>query len=100
MKANQSVSVIIPTYNRAKQLDKCLASLFKYKYPYMEVIVVDDSNNDETVKVLKRYPQVKIIRNFKRGSQAKAKNQGVASSSGKYVLFLDDDVVLKRRGSI
>jgi hypothetical protein len=66
----------------------------------MEVIIVDDSDNDKTAKILKGYPKIKVIKNSERVSQAQARNQGVAVSSGRYILFLDDDVVLVRKDSV
>jgi GT2 family glycosyltransferase len=94
------VSVIIPTYNRAESLDRCLASLSKQDYPSMEVIVVDNSNDGATEDVLGKYPNVKEISVAKREAQARARNRGVESSSGEYVLFLDDDVVLINKDSV
>src|SRR5689334_19490461 len=48
------VSIVIPTYNRARQLERCLASLLQLDYPSecMEIIVVDDASRDETGTML------------------------------------------------
>src|SRR5947209_10346246 len=42
------VSIVIPTYNRAEQLERCLYSLFALDYPYREILLVDDASTDGT----------------------------------------------------
>jgi len=86
------VSVIIPTFNSAKFLDKCLTSLIRQRYGRVEIIVVDDGSTDGTVKIAEKYG-CKVIKNPKRG-RAEAKNEGIKHSSGKYLLFIDSDMEL------
>lgn len=49
------VSVLIPTYNRPRYFEKALCSVLEQTYPNIEIIVGDDSTNDETEKVLQKY---------------------------------------------
>lgn len=92
-----ALSVVIPTYNRAYQLDSCLGLLFKQSYPRWkyEVIVVDDNSNDETPKVLGRYsmkyPNLKVIRNKENKGPYYSRNLGVSLSKGEIVIFTDSD---------
>src|SRR5215831_14310870 len=50
------ISIVIPTYNRARELERCLHSLFTLDYPThcLEIIVVDDASTDETTGILTR----------------------------------------------
>lgn len=54
-KQSVSFSVIIPTYNRADKLRKCLKSVFSQSYKNFEVIVCDDGSTDESCEVVKQF---------------------------------------------
>ena len=82
------VSVIIPTYNSAKSLPFCLKALRRQKYQYKEVLVVDNYSKDETRRIAENFGANVILH---RGTQAAARNIGLAHSKGSYVLFLDSD---------
>lgn len=88
----QKVSIVIPTWNRKTDLERCLTSTNKLKYPSIEIIVVDNGSSDGTKKMLvSQYPAVKLIVNRKNLGAAYARNQGTVASSGDYVWFLDSD---------
>jgi glycosyltransferase involved in cell wall biosynthesis len=88
-----SVSVIIPTYNRAAMLGDALESVLAQTYQDFEVIVVDDGSTDHTSRVVDRYHRrVRYIRQENQGHAA-AKNTGIATAGGRYIAFLDDDDV-------
>jgi glycosyltransferase involved in cell wall biosynthesis len=84
------VSVIIPTYNRAALLDRCLKSLVGSGVPDLEVIVVDDGGKDESGAVCQRYTGVTYVRQENAGVSA-ARNHGFRLSHGEYVAFIDSD---------
>ena len=94
------LSVVIPTYNRAYQLDRCLNSLFKQNYPLSkyEVIVVDDDSRDNTPKVLekylKKYPTLQVIRNYENKGSDYARTVGVKRAKARVVVFTDSDCIL------
>ena len=98
MKAPE-VSVIIPTYNRAKMVCECIASVLAQEGVSMEVIVVDDCSPDETGKLIyDRFgndERVRCLRNDKNSFQAVSRNRGTKASKGEYLFFLDDDNLLK-----
>ena len=86
------VSVIVPTFNSKRFLEKCLNSLMKQRYKQVEVIIVDDGSIDSTVEIAKRY-HCRVFRNPKRG-RAEAKNEGIRYSFGEYLFFVDSDMEL------
>jgi len=89
------VSVVIPTYNRAQFIERCVCSALQQTYRDLEVIVVDDGSNDGTdirIDNLKRTDsRLHFLRHDKnRGAQA-ARNTGIYAARGKYIAFLDSD---------
>jgi glycosyltransferase involved in cell wall biosynthesis len=84
------ISVVVPTYNRAAVLDRCLEALARESAD--EVIVVDDGSTDDTPAVLARHDWVRSVHR-ENGGRSAAKNTGVGQARGDVVLFLDDDVI-------
>ncbi len=93
-----NISAIIPTFNRASLLESALDSVLAQTYPVHEIIVVDDGSTDNTVEVvherqgrakLKQIP-IHLIEQ-EQGGAAKARNAGIAASSGDWIAFLDSD---------
>jgi len=84
-------SVIIPTYNGADKIGRCLASLRGQDYPAsFEVIVVNDGSTDRTLEVLKQFPEVRVLTQANAGPAA-ARNRGAKEASGDLIVFTDDD---------
>ena len=85
-------SFIIGTLNRANELKYCLESLFKQNYDNYEIIIIDQSNNDLTEKLIQSYNNQKIIYShvtFK--GLSRARNAAIALSTGDYICLTDDD---------
>lgn len=93
-----TISVIIPTFNRAEMVCRCVQSVLDTKWPALEVIVVDDCSPDETgAKVKDNFGEtVKYIRNEKNSFQAISRNNGAKIATGEYLFFLDDDNVVDK----
>ena len=87
----EKVSVIIPVFNHADELEKCLESVFIQSYKNIEVIVVDDGSE---IPIVNDDPRVKLIRQENKGAPA-ARNTGFRNSNGEYVIFCDADVAMK-----
>jgi glycosyltransferase involved in cell wall biosynthesis len=87
------VSIIIPTYNSAATLARCLESIRGQSHPSIEVIIVDSMSNDATVEIAADFG-AKAIQ--KESTPALARNLGVVNSTGKYVFFIDSDQVLSK----
>jgi glycosyltransferase involved in cell wall biosynthesis len=87
----QSVSVIIPSHDRAQVLCRALDSVLTQTVPAAEIIVVDDGSTDNTAAlVAQRYPQVSYLYQPNQGV-SKARNSGVEESRGEWLAFLDSD---------
>ncbi len=88
---NPKVSVIIPTYNRAKVLPRAINSVLSQKHVFFELIIVDDGSTDETKNSLVQYG--KKIRYFYQDNKgvSAARNLGIKNSTGEYIAFLDSD---------
>jgi len=90
------VSIIIPSYNRKDELIVCLNSILKQDYQNIEIIVVDDNSSDGTVQVIQRqFPQIQVIMDSVNFGPSYRRNQGILTSRGEYLLFLDTDVELQ-----
>lgn len=88
------VSVIIPTYNRADLVLRAVNSVLSQTFTDYECIVVDDASTDGTdhLAIFKSpQPPLKYVRFDARGGVSKARNAGVAASSGQWIAFLDSD---------
>lgn len=89
------VSVVIPTYNRAKIISNALESVLSQTYTNLEIIVVDDASNDNTFEIVKKYQQEnKNISYYYHNSNkgvSSARNLGIKKSQGQYIAFLDSD---------
>jgi glycosyltransferase involved in cell wall biosynthesis len=88
-----SISVVIPTYNRANILKKSIKSVLEQTLPVDEVIVVDDFSTDQTQKVVESFKSNKvkyIMNSFKKGANG-ARNTGIMLAKGKYIAFQDSD---------
>ncbi len=91
MEKRVSISVIIPTYNRARFVTKAIDSVLSQTYKNYEIIVVDDGSTDDTRHALEPYQdRIRYIYQENRGVAA-ARNLGIKSSNGKWVAFLDSD---------
>ena len=91
---NPRVSVVIPTYNRANELRRCLDSLVAQTMDDFEVLVCDDGSTDNTSGVVKDYASLLDIthdyaENF--GGPARPRNRGIKLARAAYIAFLDSD---------
>ncbi|MDB4584214.1 glycosyltransferase family 2 protein [Draconibacterium sp.] len=86
-----TVSVVIPAYNAASYIERCLDSVFGQSHQSEEVIVVDDGSEDDLIGALVPYKtRIRLIRQSNQGA-AKARNTGVRHSKSEYIAFLDSD---------
>ncbi len=87
------LSIIIPVYNAAALIGRCLDSIFNQttRYTY-EVICIDDGSTDNSVELIeaRKEPNIRLFRQQNAGP-AKARNKGLAEAKGKYICYIDAD---------
>lgn len=86
------VSIIIPCYNREHYISDAIDSCLRQTYKNIEIIVVDDGSSDGSVDLIKsKYGhKVHLLEQKNKGS-ASARNTGLLSANGEFVIFLDSD---------
>jgi len=84
------VSVVIPCYAQAHFLAEAIESVIAQTYPHFEVVVVDDGSPDNAAEVARRYPGVRVVHQPNLGLAA-ARNTGIRSTIGDFLVFLDAD---------
>jgi glycosyltransferase involved in cell wall biosynthesis len=98
-----SFSVVIPTYNSAKTLTRCLDSIAGQDYPDIEVCLVDGISTDETLDIIRRYQvsypiiQIRCISEADQGIYD-AMNKGIQMAAGEWLYFLGSDDSLYDKG--
>ena len=88
------ISIVIPIYNSAKYLEKCLDSIMMQTYSNLQVICVDDNSIDNSWGILNYYAskdeRFKIFRKKNEGV-SEARNYGLKQADGEYLMFVDSD---------
>jgi len=88
---NSLISIIIPAFNAAICLERCLESVFGQTHKNYEVIVIDDGSTDATTEILRKYSgKITYASQENRGPSA-ARNHGLRLAQGEFVAFLDAD---------
>ena len=99
-KEQQKVSIIVPIYNGAKVLKRCVDSIEKQTYENWELLLINDGSKDESIQICTEYAKkddrIKVIDKENEGVSA-TRNRGISEATGSYVHFVDcDDYVTKR----
>lgn len=95
---NTTISVIIPTHNKARYLDLSLASWCGQECNAYELVIVDDGSTDETADILAKYRRelpIEVVRISHAGRSA-ARNHGLTAAKGRWIVFVDDDRIVPR----
>jgi glycosyltransferase involved in cell wall biosynthesis len=85
------VSFCIPTFNSSRTIEMCLKSIVKQEYPDIEIIIVDNGSNDETVEIAKNYTD-KIY--FDNGLLGSVRQTSFEKSKGKVIALFDSDIII------
>ncbi len=95
---NEKISIIIPYYNGEDYIRETLKSVYEQTYQNFEVIIVNDGSEQTALDVIEKsavFKNLKIIHQDNKG-QSSARNNGVRSATGKYILFLDCDDLIEK----
>ena len=97
------ISIVIPSYNRAKELERCLRSLFALDYPAdcLEIVVVDDASTDETANMLQRLVkesptyglELRVAYHEKQQGVGIGRNTGAGAAKYDLIAYIDSDCV-------
>jgi glycosyltransferase involved in cell wall biosynthesis len=87
-----TVSVIIPTFNRADKVVRAVSSVLSQTYSDLEIVVVDDGSTDGTKQALAKFNnKIKYIQHASNLGVSAARNAGIKKSTAKFISFLDSD---------
>lgn len=92
--SNPLVSIVVPVYNAAQTLEKCVGSLTTQTFGKIEILLVNNGSTDNSLDVCKNIAakdsRIKVINHYEKGVST-ARNRGIDESSGDYVMFVDAD---------
>ncbi len=94
------ISIVIPTRNRKNILKKCLVALNNQNYDFnkFEIVIIDDGSNQNNKKMIENLnlkPEVKYTYQEHAGPST-ARNNGIKKARGKYIIFIDDDIIVNK----
>ena len=92
---NHKVSIITPLYNSEKYITEAIDSVLEQSYTNFELIIIDDCSQDNSVKAVKSYSDVRIRLICLKANKGAgiARNKGIHEATGRYIAFLDSDDV-------
>lgn len=95
---NDSVSIIMPSYNTGRFIKETVESVIAQTYSNWELIIVDDCSTDNTDEVVAPYlsnGRIRYIKNEKNSGAAVSRNRALREAKGKWIAFLDSDDLWK-----
>lgn len=93
----KKVTVIIPNYNGHTYLGHCLNAIYKHSEIDLEVLVVDNGSDDDSVENVRvNFPQVKVLQLEKNYGFSRAVNEGIKAAKTPYVFLLNNDTQIQR----
>lgn len=94
------VTIVVPVFNLGFYIDKCVASLLAQTYENIEIVLVDDGSNDDSLARCKQHAEkstkIKVFHQENAGAGA-ARNYGRSKASGEFLMFVDGDDAISNR---
>ena len=91
----KKISIIIPVYNTAKYLKRCLDSVLAQSYKDFEMVIINDGSTDNSEQIINeykdKYPDLISYYNKPNTGVASTRNFGIEKAKGEYIMFLDSD---------
>lgn len=88
------ITIVIPVYNTAACLPRCLESVMNQTYRNIEIILVDDGSTDDSLRICEEYAKRDariVLISQENGGNTAARKRGLMSGTGEYVMFVDSD---------
>ena len=87
------ISIILPMYNRAATLRRCVESVLAQTCADWELIAVDDGSVDESVRVVEAFgdARIRLLRHERNRGPSAARNTAIEAAHGEYLALLDSD---------
>jgi len=96
MNAQPLVSIVILNWNGEKLFPACIESLYNIDYSPIEIVFVDNGSTDNSLEIARGFKNIAIIENGKNLGYAAGNNRAINRITGKYVCFLNNDIVVDR----
>ncbi|WHZ55737.1 glycosyltransferase family 2 protein [Metabacillus hrfriensis] len=94
------VSVVVPVYNCENYISNCLESILNQTYTNIEIIIINDGSSDKSEEIISEYKEKdnRIIYVYQENNgPSEARNKGILTSTGKYLVFIDSDDTVDKR---
>lgn len=93
LKIRSMISIIVPVWNSAQYIRRCISSVLNQTYKDWELILVNDGSVDDSEEIIRSYLEDDRIKLYSKenGGVSSARNYGIENSTGEYLLFLDSD---------
>lgn len=91
---NELISIVVPVYNAENYLEKCINSIIGQTYRNLEIILIDDGSNDNSLSICEKFAlqdnRIKVFHQ-NNGGVASARNKGLSEASGEFIAWVDSD---------
>lgn len=92
---SETFSIVIANYNGEKFLSQVISCLLASEFAPEKIIVVDDASTDNSIDIVKKFPQISLIKNSANLGPTASRNIGARNANSKYIVFLDNDILVK-----
>jgi len=98
VKKNVKISIIVPVYNSAQYIGKCIESILYQSYKNYELLLINDGSTDDSLKIINKYSstddRIIVVNNTNKGI-LKTRIDGINRATGDYIMFVDSDDLLE-----
>ena len=86
-------SIVLPTYNQSKFLEKCINSILSQSFKNWELLVINNNSTDNTINLIKKFndKRIKVFNINNEGILARSRNLGIRKSKSEWICFIDTD---------
>ncbi|KAG4097281.1 nucleotide-diphospho-sugar transferase [Neocallimastix lanati (nom. inval.)] len=95
------LSIVVPVFNTASYLDRCINSILNQTFKDFELICIDDGSTDNSMEILEKYRitdnRVKVIHFEQNKGASAARNEGIENAKGEFIGFVDSDDYIDER---